>query len=223
MKKIIMKLFVAVIMVFFVTIAFSAKKNVNLVKNGKFENWSKFKITNTNKSYTPKLLDGTVPTGWWVGQSSVNNQYKHLEGAIAPDTEITHNSKLSLKIENGLKTDLTEADQIITNIEPYTSYKISCWIKGKDIVGLNGPGQGPGVTVWFNWGPKKHFWSHQHFTGKNPQKKDGTFNWKKFSFTVDTGAGAGIANLSLQLRQAKGTMWYDDVKVVKIGKVVKSF
>jgi uncharacterized membrane protein (GlpM family) len=224
MKKEIKKLVVAGIMVLFTTIAFSAIKNINLVKNGDFINWSSYKIT--NMEITPKLPAGKIPTGWMVDQSAyeqAKTPHFKIEGLIAPDTEITHNSKISLKIENGLKTDITESVQYINNIKPYTSYKISCWIKGKNIqLNLN---DGAGAIVWFNWGPGKNFWSHQHYTARVPKKFKGSFRWNKFSFIVDTGANAGAATIALQLRRAKGTVWYDDVKVVPIGKIVpvKSF
>ena len=197
-------------------------KLVNLLHNGGFEHWIKPNVkqkADQGKGW-PKLLSDLVPAGWqYMGQSRYGSG--PIKGAVARDPVVKHAGKYSLRIVNCLPTDITGVNQIIP-CAPNTVYRISCYVKGRDIKPDHK--DGVGALVWLNYGPKD-FWPHQISLDRRPKKCRGTFGWEKLSFTVDTGPKAAFLMATVQLRLASGTVWYDDVKVLNLGHYthVKSY
>jgi hypothetical protein len=192
----------------------------NLVTNGSFEKWQQLPAKIAQPAF--KMPDG-VPVGWKAYQSAYetksNPDFK-IKGAIFKDEKVKHNGKSSLRIENGLITDITEVHQIFPILKN-TEYLVRVWVKGEDIV-PNTKG-GAGVIVWANFGPKKHFQRRSFY--KIPKKSTGTFGWQLVEFTVDTDSKAEVMVVVVQLRRATGKAWYDEVEVLPQGvvKPVESF
>ena len=197
-------------------------KHPNLLHNGSFKHW--IKPTPQQKAAQgkggPKLLSGLVPAGWqYIGQSRYGAG--PIQGAVARDATVKRAGKYSLRITNGLPSDITDVDQMVP-CAPNTVYRLTCYVRGRNIKPDHK--DGVGAMVWLNYGPK-NFWPHQTSLARHPLKYRGTFGWEKLSFTVNTGPKAAFLYVVVQLRCATGTVWYDDVKLVKEGTYtpVKSY
>jgi hypothetical protein len=92
---------------------------------------------------------------------------------------------------------------------PGVRYRISAWVKGKDIRDGDADDQGAGLCV--EWSDKDGKW----LGGYYPSCKSGTFDWSRLE--GETGAvpaEAASAHVVLYLRQHNtGTAWFDDVEV----------
>lgn len=187
----------------------------NLVANSSFEEWQ---VPEKIAQPAFEMPDG-VPVGWTAWQSAyetANNSNFEIKGAIFKDEQVKHNGKSSLRIENGLTTDITEVYQLFPVLKN-TKYLVRFWVKGEDI--LPNTKDGVGVIVWATFGPKKHFWTLQRAFHKIPKKRTGTFDWQLVEFTVDTDSEAELMKVAVQLRRAKGKAWYDEVEVLPQGVV----
>ena len=196
----------------------------NLVKNGDFAHWKTAAAPTLHKI---RLLQHKVPAGWpYIDQDAYGlvkgNPKFPTQGAIGRSAKVKKQGcAYALLIQNGLRTDITDVSQMI-KVKPDTAYRISVWVKGSNI--QPSARYGGGAFLWAVWGPKD-YWSHQHFMAQQPKPSTGTFDWRKFTFTTDTGKGARHMMLRLQLRCASGKVWFDQVSVVEIGKItsVKGF
>ena len=77
--------------------------------------------------------------------------------------------------------------QEVSGLRPYTTYKVSCWAKGKGC-GIVWIGGGPG------WGTRKWF----------PQ---GDFDWQEFSFEVTTDATPDNYELMVLTESVTEALW----------------
>ncbi|HSU54462.1 MAG TPA: beta-galactosidase, partial [Candidatus Dormibacteraeota bacterium] len=82
--------------------------------------------------------------------------------------------------------------QVVTGMQPYTTYKVSCWAKGKGC-GINWIGGGPG---WFN----RH------------RFPEGDFDWQQVTFEIEAGATPGDYELMVLSESQTEALWVDDVR-----------
>lgn len=121
-----------------------------------------------------------------------------LSGADAKgelDGAVQHEGKFSYKITNksGFAPNVyARIQQMVSGLRPFTTYRVSCWAKGKDC-GQNWIGGGPG------WLTRKGF----------PQ---GDFDWQQVWFEVDTGADPDDYELMVLSESKTEALWIDEVR-----------
>ncbi|HTL29933.1 MAG TPA: carbohydrate binding domain-containing protein, partial [Tepidisphaeraceae bacterium] len=118
-----------------------AKKPINLVKNGGFEEEGSWPFIPSGAVSEGKIVAGIAHSGrhsFWMTNKS----------AFAPNVYAR-----IVQPQSGLR--------------PFTTYRISCWVKGED-VGIDWIGGGPGWTQRFHF-PK------------------GTYDWTEVSAETTTG------------------------------------
>jgi hypothetical protein len=119
-------------------------------------------------------------------------------GAVAGgqvDGAEAHEGKYSYKLTNksGYAPNLfARIVQEVSGLRPFTTYKVSCWAKGKGC-GTDWIGGGPG------WGTRKAF----------PQ---GDFDWQEFSFEVTTDASPDNYELMVLTESVTEALWVDDIR-----------
>ena len=139
-------------------------------------------------------------------------------GQCAWDAAEKHSGARSLRFTN---TD-RDVYRLITApvaLIPGVRYRISAWVKGKDVRDSDAHGQGAGLCI--EWSDKTGKW----LGGYYPECKAGTFDWTRLE--GETGAvpaDAASAHVVLYLRQHNtGTAWFDDVEVTAIRGPVLDF
>jgi len=215
----------------------------NLLQNGGFEEWvdKKEKVAEyvwTGPPRKPTVAVQVKPEGqwpmFWVPGCSAYEKDVPLTGIIVRDEETVHSGQYSLRIESDQVTNITHIDYSphffkggdVFKIKANRRYRLSWWVKGKDVEpGPDGPGQTVASFYIRKEGEEKqrvhNKWSHQ--VNKAPT---GSFDWQRQSVEFTTnevapGQTEMEMTFSLQLRRAKGTVWYDDVELVDLGPVVK--
>jgi hypothetical protein len=111
------------------------------------------------------------------------------------DAAEKHEGKYSYKLTNqsGYAPNLyARIVQEVAGLRPYTTYKVSCWAKGKRC-GTDWIGGGPG------WGTRKWF----------PQ---GDFDWQQVSFEVTTDAAPDNYELMVLTESQTEALWVDDIR-----------
>ncbi len=109
--------------------------------------------------------------------------------------EQAHSGAQSLKLTN--KSPFApnvygRAFQVLFGLEPFTTYRLSCYVKGKN-VGIAWIGGGPG---WYH---------RQRFP-------EGTYDWKYVESLWTTGANADDYELIICTESPTESVWIDDVK-----------
>jgi len=177
-----------------------------LIENGGFEN----------------LIVG-IPDGWYFE--------KYLKGSfnIELDTENPHSGKNSIKIDVFSNKDPGE---IVTNpygedffpIEPDTSYTLKFWVKGKNVESI---GEKVNIRIVLSPEPK---WGLPlgDEEGKMAVRVfipefSGDFDWQEVKYSFITKPWQKWCQIHFQLRFTKGTIWYDDISLEKIGNVKFEF
>jgi putative membrane-bound dehydrogenase-like protein len=157
--------------------AAAMKLNVNLLPNPSFED-----------------VTGNMPTGW-----TVRNYSGKAEHGTA---EVGKTGKRSLHIRSTEGADTSAYAQV--DVTPRTRYRLSAWIKTKDIVSSAG-GLGALLNV------------HEIQPEKTPAIK-ATANWKKVQtfFTTKDETQISINCLLGGWGQSTGEAWYDDVELVAV-------
>ncbi|RBP46551.1 carbohydrate binding protein [Roseimicrobium gellanilyticum] len=124
------------------------------------------------------------------------------KGEAALDTEVKRNGNASLRITNAGGDDSFLKQAV--KIKPKTRYRLSGYIKTKDVV-VKG---GQAATLALEGG----------FESSDSVK--GTNSWKKFDFEFDS-AALETAKVGPRLgghsSMAVGTAWYDDLKLIELG------
>lgn len=141
--------------------------------------------------------------GWGRGGGTVP---KGVESVI--DNEEFYSGKASHRIyvPDGMKLGWfgSYPDRAI-EIEPNTTYRLSCWIQGKDIHG--GRGAGAVLTLYDASG--------NVIKNENIAKQRlGTFMWEKIEKTFKPPAKAVSLKVS-ESYMAYGTVWFDDFRLIK--------
>ncbi|MBM4039372.1 MAG: hypothetical protein FJ290_12735 [Planctomycetes bacterium] len=172
------------------------------------------------------LLAGSpkVPEDHW-GKNLVPNPGLELDavgwnlppGQCAWDAAEKRSGARSLRFTN---TD-RELYRLVTApvaLIPAVRYRISAWVKGKDV---RGDPQDQGAGLCIEWSDKAGKWLGGHYPGC----KAGTFDWTRIkSETGAVPADAASAHVVLYLRQhTTGTAWFDDVEVTAIRGPVLDF
>jgi len=113
------------------------------------------------------------------------------------DSTERHEGKFSFKITNksGWAPNVfARIVQTVPGLQPFTTYKASCWVKGNGC-GLNWIGGGPG------WYTRTVF-------------PKGDFDWQQVSFEVSTGAEADNYELMVVTESQTEALWVDDIRFV---------
>ncbi|HUT32010.1 MAG TPA: hypothetical protein VNE39_00905 [Planctomycetota bacterium] len=165
------------------------------------------------------LLAGTprVPEDHW-GKNLVPNPGLELDapgwdlppGQCAWDASEKHSGARSLRFTN-TDRNLYRLVTAPVALIPGVRYRISAWVKGKDV---RGDAQDQGAGLCIEWSDAKGQWLGGHY----PSCKPGTFDWTRLA--GETGAvpaNAASGHVVLYLRKhSTGTAWFDDVEVTAI-------
>jgi len=189
----------------------------NPVENGGFEKWTPASKQVQGTNWCPRLPDG-LPDGWpipnVIGRSDQS-------AAIGLDAKVHHGGDRSLRMENGNPFSTVELTQSVS-VEPNTRYQIRMWVKG-EAVSRSGGAVVHIVGSSDNSKTNRNLWGGS-ITGmdwyKSPSPNNGTFDWAEHVFTLDALPTTRAFKISLELRNASGTLWYDDVQVIRIEKIV---
>ena len=189
--------------------------------NGDMEKWEDYTAADPKK--VPQVEGGKAPIGYWLNMDAYETGQTPdfaIKGMVARDTQIKHGGTSSVRIENGLATDITEISLPPFAVKPNSRYLVKVWIKGEGIA-LHA-GDGTGASVWVNTGPEKDYWSHQTALLQQPPKKDGDFEWTLLEIPIETAPNTGMMAVLLQLRRATGKVWFDDLEVLPQGEIKKA-
>jgi hypothetical protein len=146
--------------------------------------------------------DMLTNSGFENGQDGWTFGCHHKNGTATVDTEVKRTGNASLRITNtgGDDSFLKQA----VKVKPKTRYRLSGYIKTKDVV-VKG---GQAATLALEGG----------FESTDSVK--GTNSWKKFDFEFDSAAldNAKVGpRLGGHSSMAVGTAWYDDLKLIELG------
>jgi hypothetical protein len=193
----------------------TAPPAVNLLPNPGFETW----VPATRQKNWPAIPDG-IPQDWSPSVSAYEQSRDPafpLQGTIARDTAIKHGGEASLRIENGLTTDITDVICQMFTVTPNTIYRFRVWVRGENIV-MN-PNDGAGALCWYHTRPTSDMWKNVTWGAQSPEPRSGTFDWTLFTWRLETNADAKFMDVVVQLRRASGKVWFDDADVEAVGKI----
>lgn len=131
-------------------------------------------------------------------------------GQCAWDSAEKRSGARSLRFTNTDKTLYRLATAPVALV-PGARYRVSVWVKGKDV---RGDAQDQGAGLCIEWSDKAGQWLGGHY----PSCKAGTFDWTRIeSETGAVPADAASAHIVLYLRkQTTGTVWFDDLEVAAL-------
>ena len=139
----------------------------NLIGNGGFEQWgASWRFVSTGANATGQV-----------------------------DSAEQHEGKYSYKLTNKsaqAPNIFARITQEVPGLRPYTTYKVSCWAKGKGC-GIDWIGGGPG------WGTRKWFLR-------------GNFDWQEVSFEINTDAAPDNYELMVLTESPTEALWVDDIR-----------
>ena len=184
-----MKKFI-ILTVIFITAGLCAQ---NLIKNGGFQEKNP---DGSIKNWTvyPKVLKGGVE--------------------VSIDTTNSRSGGQSVRIYNPRDIYYTRVDQLRIPCKPHTKYIVKAYAKCQDINSSRKGGArifvGPAKLEYpiVQFGPQFLQW----------QKKlqyPYSFNWTKFESTVFNSGKYSELSITLYLRNASGTIWFDDIELVE--------
>ncbi len=180
----------------------------NVAVNGGFEEWGEAPGKPQDGAASPQTPDG-MPSAWLPCSTT---------GVIARDATVKHGGAHAVRIEN---TDVKAAVGVVqcVDVEPDTRYRINVWLKGENVSATGG------AMILVIGSSDANKADRNIWTGacsdvyKQPSPCNGTFEWKMFAFTVDMPAKAKALRMLLELRGASGTLWFDDVEVLRREKI----
>ena len=190
----------------------------NIVINGDMEAWEPVKPVTHNRPVA-KFPENVCLERFDSGVEVPDNDTSLPMGvSIAPDRLQKHGGDCSAKIENTEQEQTGAIGLRQIPVEPNTKYLVRVWIKGEDIAVDRNPMNG--VVVILKYGPEQDFWSSPLTAAKHfiPEIRNETFPWTKFEFTWDAPEGIALLRVTLSLRKATGTVWFDDLEVIPVGK-----
>jgi len=146
----------------------------------------------TPASGTNLVVNGGFEQGGagWQFVSTGANATGQLDGAEK------HEGKYSYKLTNRTPQApniFARIFQILTPMQPYATYRVSCWVKGEGC-GINWIGGGPG-------------WYTRHAFPK------GDFDWRQESFEIESGATPDSYELMVLTESETKALWVDDIRV----------
>jgi hypothetical protein len=142
-----------------------------------------------------------------------------VESTLARDAAIKHSGEYSLRLDNKRDTDIVAAVVSPFPVKANTRYRIKLWLRGADITANKNWSDG-GIFVWTHFGPTEGF-----MTAENKRVahllpvalRRGTFDWTQVEFPLVTAANTERLRITLQLRLAKGSAWFDDLDIEEVG------
>ena len=132
---------------------------------------------------------------------------KNNAAGIAPDPEVTVSGKPAIRLKD--KAMMFR----MLELEPDSVYELSFYVKGDQ---LSGKGN-DGARIMVNGGKQ---WKRFTTDSKNLPER-GTFDWKKGSGMIDTSRLGTTVRIYLASASG-GTVWYDDLKLLKTGLTEKN-
>jgi hypothetical protein len=193
--------------------------SVNLVSNGNFDIWAPAPSPPADpKAVFPTFGPDGAPADWHCSAEitpGIDDPDIKPGAGIFRDQTVKCAGQSSLRFENGATTDIASAFAQF-DIEPNTRYKVSCWVKGENIVSS----RNDGTIVWVQYGPKANIWAGGRVAAHVTDTHVGTFDWHHVEYAADTDDEAQTMHVTVQLRNASGKAWFDDIQVIKIGPIV---
>ena len=125
-------------------------------------------------------------------------QFTTMGGANASgqlDTNQVHAGKYAYKLtdRSGFGPNVyARVFQVVRGLRPYTTYRVSCWAKGR----------GCGIA-WIGGGPG---WTTRHAFPK------GDFDWRQESFELDAGPSPDSYELMALTESQTEALWVDDIR-----------
>lgn len=113
----------------------------------------------------------------------------------------------SLKLEGSGKGDSISVRQSLPALQPETEYVVSFAIRTENLTPATKSG-GALISIWDE---------RNHYFPKNPCL--GTMPWQRQRFVFRTGKSTNQTTgsyLALILREASGTAWFDDIRIVPV-------
>ena len=193
----------------------------NIVINGDMEAWEAV-TPPTNSSPVPKFPENVWPEHF-DSDVEVPDDFDASQPtgvSIAPDRLDKHGGDSSAKMENTVPRQSSALWTRELPVEPNTEYLVRVWIKGKDIAEDNDRTHGAIVWVKDGPGPGQVWWTSPTTKSEYnvPVVNQGSFPWTQYEFTFHTAEDSSLLRVSLQLRRTTGTIWFDDLEVIPMGK-----
>lgn len=208
MGKSVSKIEMAMLLVCFGV--FTAYGQDELCLNGDFEKVVDFKdrcvsydnFTNSGG----KFLGDILPDKWLF------EVHGGQHPAMGLDEGVKYSGEFSVKIVNGSDDNIgVLRNEGFIPVKTDTTYVLTFYVKGEDITGKGG------ACAFVSFASKSGgFWSDpKRGTIWSENVLNGTFDWTKQELKFTTDNTAEILLLGLQLRNASGTVWFDDVSLVE--------
>lgn len=140
-------------------------------------------------------VDNNLPKGWrtanWAGRAAA----AAVEFAL--DETVFRSGKRSIRISSASGADASF--QAVVPVEPYAKYRLSGWVKTKDLV----PGRSRGALV------------NLHGLDVQTPAVSGTQDWTRVEIIFDSGANDAVAVNCLfgGWGRATGAAWWDDISL----------
>jgi hypothetical protein len=198
----------------------------NLLVNGGFEEWvDKIRLSKnllTSKPVSNVITGEKWPLSWVPGCTPYAGKGLGEKGSVEIDESQAHSGQFSLRVANRSMTATTHVDfqpepypgkkKLV--LEPNSRYILSWWVKGENIrlsEELKGGGKGAMMFSYYLTKDNKRVYKNKSLL------LEGSYGWQQQSVVFSTGSEGGEFSMSLQLRFATGTLWYDDVRLEKLG------
>jgi len=143
-------------------------------------------------------LGASAPSGWTVPRG----------GYITAET--AHNGRRCAKLTNSTREDLFFTQPLPSHeYPPGCKLSVSAWVKGENIIPSEVPSTGGYIGLSFQ-SPNSEI--QRELSGKVA----GTFDWRKMECVATRPPDSTALMIQLGLNGATGTMWVDDVSVVRV-------
>ena len=184
----------------------AAAEPVNMLADGSLENWKQ----QTEPAKGLELKDQlTLDLGRTGGIR--NERESNPATLVERDATVKHGGEYSIKITNRTHDAIPVVSIFDIPVTGNTKYRFSCWIKGAGVDRTNAHGIYGGFTA----GSHATFWSDNQGQIKT-EDWAGDWDWRKFETEVVTHPTDQQAMVQIQLRNATGTIWVDDLELVKV-------
>ncbi len=127
------------------------------------------------------------------------------------DTAVFHGGTRSAKLfrnSNGTSYITSTPNMIVTANQ---QYRLEAWVKSQSVI-VNAGAGGTGGEVMVRWINYQGTVIREDFLATGVT---GTVNWRFFSATFTSPAGAQRAQVRLRMNNSRGTVWYDDLMMAR--------
>lgn len=196
----------------------------NLLRNAEFEEWATYSPSpHLDPKRIPKIEEGQGPV-WWAPNIAPSELQKDpnfpVKSSFGRDSTIKHGGAASLRIINGLTTDIGWVSTPLLDVLPNQRYRLSIWYRAENV--QNNPDHAFGVCIGLDQGQAADFWGTRKGDFVKPKMNTGTFEWRRLDVYFRTLPTTGKLSFSLQLRRASGTVWFDDAELVPVDDTTTS-